>query len=104
MDAPAINPLCDKDGVPMSRAEILIEEPGTAEILPAYVCDSKNCDRCYNEGTGYFDFVGGRPNLDHRQRLCETDALPMFLEIVSSDETEIWRCPGCTGIDVRSGR
>lgn len=76
------------------------EESG-ATLSSAYVCTSEDCDRCYYKGPGYFDFIGGKTNLDDRQMLCETDALPMFLEAVLSSDAEIWRCPGCNGVTVR---
>lgn len=97
MDLPAINPRCDKDGASMYLGQMFAEESGPA-FSTAYVCTSKDCDRCYSEGAGYFYFIGERPNLDHRQTLCEADALPMFLEIILSEDTGLWRCPGCNGL------
>ena len=85
----------------MSLREILIEDPGAGDFFTAYTCNSEYCDRCYNEGAGYFDFAGGKPSPDHRQMLCETDALPMFLELVDSYNAEVWRCPGCNGVALR---
>jgi len=104
MATPAtIYPLCDKDGAPMSLRQVLIDDSETTDLLTAYMCAFGDCDRCYNEGAGYFYLTSGSPNLDHAQKLCESDAMPMFLEIIGSDESEIWRCPSCSGVTVRSG-
>ena len=103
MSATTISPLCDKDGAPMSFREVLIDDSDATDLLTAYICTCKDCDRCYNEGAGYFYLVSGRPNLDHTQKLCTTDAMPMFLELIRQDEGEIWRCPSCSGVTVRSG-
>jgi len=97
-----LNPLCDKHGAHMSSREVLIEECGAADLLTAFVCTFQYCDRCYSEGTGYFDFIEGKTDLDSGQMLCETDAMPMFLEIISSDDAEIWRCPRCSRVTARS--
>jgi len=91
---PAINPLCDKDHGSMSPKELVIEAPGEVNLISAYVCDLVGCGRCYNESAGYFDFVGGKPILGNRQKLCQGDAHAMFLESFSYNE-EIWRCPLC---------
>ena len=102
MSVPAtIYPLCDKDATSMSIRRVLIDD-SDADLLTAYVCTKLYCDRCYNEGAGYFDFIGGRPHLDDGQILCEADAMPMFLEIALSDDCDLWRCPGCNGVAVRS--
>ena len=97
---PAIKPLCDKDNTPMSLREIL-PDSGAADFVTAYACNSEYCDRCYNGDAGSFDLANERPKPDHRQTLCEADALPMFLEIVEADQAEIWRCPGCNCVTVR---
>jgi len=103
MSAITISPLCDKDGERMSFRQVLIDDSDSTHLFAAFVCTSRDCDRCYNEGVGYFYFVSDSPNLDHAQKLCEIDAMPMFLELIRLDESEIWRCPSCSGVTVRSG-
>jgi len=98
-----ISPLCDKDGARMSFREMLIDDSEATHFFAAYICTCRDCDRCYNEGAGYFYLTSGSPNLDHTQTLCSNDAMPMFLELIRLDESEIWRCPSCSGITVRSG-
>jgi ubiquitin C-terminal hydrolase len=97
MTPATINPLCDKDLGSMSPKELPVEVSGEAQFLSAYVCNVEGCHRCYNEAAGYFDFVAGRPILETRQTLCLGDAHAMYLEFVSIENDEIWRCPHCGG-------
>jgi len=97
--APArISPLCDKDLAGMSPRNLVIEFPGEIQRLSAHVCDVQGCARCYNEAAGYFDFVAGKPILDNEPMLCQRDAHPMFLALVSDEGRRVWRCPWCDEI------
>ena len=89
MSRTTINPLCDKDHAEMSFIEV------AGEAQTPYVCYEKNCLRRYSETAGYFDLVGGKPNLETDQILCLGDARPLYLEEVSVEGYKIWRCPWC---------
>ena len=54
-----IKSLCDKHLGAMSRKVLAIAWPGDTHFVQAYVCDVQSCNRCYNEGAGYFDFIAG---------------------------------------------
>ena len=90
-----MEPLCDRDLASMSPKELPVESSGDFQIISAYVCDSRRCDRCYNEAAGYFDFIGGKPEIDTEQMLCKGDAHPIYLELVTGLGEKIWRCPHC---------
>ena len=78
----------------MSPKNLAIEFPGEIQHLRAHVCDSRGCGRCYNEASGYFDFVAGKPVLDGRPVLCLGDAHPMFLALVSDEGRRFGAAPG----------
>ena len=59
----------------MYLIQMFAEESGST-FSSAYVCTSEDCDRCYNKGAGYFDFIGGKTNLDDRQMLSQKTRRP----------------------------
>ena len=77
---PPINPVCDKDFVPMSLMDLYIEGPSDPHFLRAHACDQRGCHRCYNDATGYFDLLAERIVLGAEQNLCLGDAHAMLLE------------------------
>jgi hypothetical protein len=88
-------PLCDRHCCAMALKDLIFESAGEQHALSTYVCASEGCWRCYSEGSGYFDFVGGKPRTANHQRLCTIDKRPLYLEAVGSDNGQIWRCPEC---------
>jgi hypothetical protein len=94
MTAP-IQPLCDKDQAAMITRTLSIVSESDTQKLDAYACKLAGCNRCYSESTGYFDFFAGKADISDRQTLCESDACPMFLEVVGLDGGQVWRCPCC---------
>jgi ssDNA-binding Zn-finger/Zn-ribbon topoisomerase 1 len=75
-------PLCEKCLVPMWVRE-------SPKMPTTYGCDEPNCTRRYNAHKGYFD-VDGRVE---EQRRCPNDKSPLFLNSISPDAIETWRCP-----------
>lgn len=88
-------PLCDKDRFTMTFGGLVMAPAGAVEIRHAYLCNHPSCLRCYDEAAGYFDFIDGLAVVGERQKLCESDAHPMYLEAVRDDGEQTWRCPNC---------
>src|SRR6267378_3143668 len=83
-----IKPLCNQCGTPMKLYQF--GEP-TGLMMKAYKCDS--CTRAFNSSQGYFDIVNDRfVRLESDREDCHSCELPMYLEAVNSDGSEIWRC------------
>jgi len=97
MESMLISPLCDLDHGSMSPKELILVHSGENHSLSAYVCDTENCNRWYNEAAGYFDFSAGKPQLQAKQKLCVIDAHAMFLEFISIEGDEIWRAAPTAG-------
>jgi len=91
----AMLPLCDQDYGSMFPKELLIEHAGDTRPQTAYVCESDGCGRCYHETLGYFDLIFRKPLIDTPRMICQGDAHAMYLEIVSAEHDEVWRCPYC---------
>src|ERR1700683_1565164 len=87
-------PLCDKHRSAMTdRRTAAASENGT-QTFEVYACKTMGCKRCYHESMGYFDLLSGGTETSDRQTLCESDACPMFLELVTLNE-DVWACPLC---------
>lgn len=87
---PGISPKCTQHHVPMKPCRL--GEP-TGFNMRAYACDVNGCTRAYNSSQGYFDIVNDRfVQQETEQEDCHRCDLPMYLDEVSSDGTEIWRC------------
>jgi hypothetical protein len=77
-------PLCDKCRVPMWDSE-----------PKGYKCREPGCSRRYNSKLGYFDYAGA-PETVEQQRRCPNDQSPLFLDAISPEAIETWRCPQCS--------
>ena len=87
---PGIEPLCTVHHTPMNFAQF--GEP-TSLMMKAYKCDQARCTQAYNSSQGYFDLVNNRlVHLEKEHEDCHSCELPMYLESVSKDGTETWRC------------
>jgi len=85
-----ISPKCTRHRVAMKPCRI--GEP-TGFNMQAYACDVNGCTRAYNSSRGYFDIVNEQfVQQDNEQQDCHRCDLPMYLDEVSSDRMEVWRC------------
>lgn len=63
------------------------------KIPITYGCNELECTRHYDADKGYFDVVDGRVRKQEDQRHCPNDESPLFLNSISPDAIETWRCP-----------
>lgn len=91
---PGIEPLCDQCLVPMTMHQF--GEP-TGLTVKAFKCGEPGCTRAYNSSFGYFDIVSDRYARQKEQQLCSEDGTPMYMDAISPEGIETWRCAqtGC---------
>jgi hypothetical protein len=91
---PGIEPLCDKCLCPMPLSQFS-ESPGlTAKV---FKCGEPGCTRAYVSSMGYFDIVNDQFARQKHQQICPEDGTPMFMDAISPEHIETWRCAqiGC---------
>ena len=83
-----IIPLCDKHGKPMTTSGF----PDDLFGLRAFYCNQPGCTRAYNTSNGYVEIVDGRIDLPQERQTCPRDGTAMFLESVTHEGFQNWRC------------
>ena len=69
----------------------------TGLTMKAFKCGERDCTRAYNSSLGYFDIVNDRYLQLKHQQLCPDDGMPMYMDAISPESIETWRCAqvGC---------